>query len=215
MKPLTDGAPGSLLRTVFVTLAVLVAICFQDIPSRICLAETEAAPEKSPAARSLPGKARPKVEKTAPKKYQWLFQERKDDRSADSVDLGVFLARLDREIKEARRLYLSGEPDKAMDTYYRALDHIESLLDESPYCHPLLHSVDERFQLFDEVVTKVMGPLHVQPKADLSERVFDLMERRRVFRRLLTLKKAGILEFSDVPRDLLREESEVLQKRLE
>ncbi len=215
MKPLTDRPCNSLLRMLVVTLVAVLTISFQDIPSKICLAETEPASDKTPASRSLPSKVRPKAEKSAPKKYQWLFQEKKEDRSADSVELGVLLAKLDNEIKEARRLYLSGESDKAMEAYYRALDHLDSLLDEAPYCHPLLGALDERFQVFDEVVTKVMGPLHVQPKVDLSERVFDLMERRRVFRRLLTLKKAGILEFSDVPRDLLREESEVLEKLLE
>ena len=41
------------------------------------------------------------------------------------------------------------------------------------------------------------------------------MEKRRICRRNLTLKKAGVLGFFDVPNSLLKEESEILKKLLE
>jgi hypothetical protein len=44
------------------------------------------------------------------KKYHWLFRERAPEESVREVEPATVLEKLDREIKAARKLYLSGKP---------------------------------------------------------------------------------------------------------
>jgi hypothetical protein len=129
------------------------------------------------------------------------------------VDQEVVLNKLDKEIKEARRIYLSGKLEAAMAAYRKVTDDYEFMLDEMPPAHSLLAQMEERFPIFEEVVTKILGPLNAAPPAESAGEIFQLLERRRVCRRNLTLKKAGPVEFFDVSKNLLKDERQ-LQKRL-
>lgn len=149
------------------------------------------------------------------KKYRWLFRERPTEKSAEESDGKTVLERLDREIKQARKLYLSGETDNAILKYRSTVDHLESLIDDVPPGHPLLREMELRFQVFDELATKILGPVHLEPREDVAGRIFHLLEKRRICRRNLVLKKAGALEFFDVPSKLLAEESEILTKLIQ
>lgn len=120
--------------------------------------------------------------------------------------------RLDREIKEARRLYLAGETDNAIIKYRSAMDYFESLVDDTPPGDGLLKELEQRLSLYDEVATKILGPLHLEPSEDQAAKIFHLMEKRRICRRNLTLKKAVVLNFFDVPASLLKEEADILKK---
>jgi len=171
---------------------------------------TSGSTDSTPAAQG-----RTKPDKEPAKKYQWLFKERKAQDAAGGVEQAVITHKLDREIKEARRLYLSGETDNAIVKYRRVIDDFESMLDEIPPGHPLLKQFEERFQVFEELASKVLGPVNVAPREDLAEQIFQLMERRRVCRRKLALKKAGPIEFFDVPKNLLGDERELQNKLLE
>jgi hypothetical protein len=75
--------------------------------------------------------------------------------------------------------------------------------------------MEQRFPIFDELATKLLGPIHMDPKESLAPEVFHLLEQRRICRRNITLKKAGSVEFFDVPGSLLQEESDILGKLLE
>jgi hypothetical protein len=154
-----------------------------------------------------------KPEKEAAKKYQWLFREKEEEQSSREVDQEVVLNKLDKEIKEARRIYLSGKLEAAMAAYRKVTDDYEFMLDEMPPAHSLLAQMEQRFPIFEEVVTKILGPLNAAPPAETAGEIFQLLERRRVCRRNLTLKKAGPVEFFDVSKNLLKDERQ-LQKRL-
>jgi len=149
------------------------------------------------------------------KKYHWLFRERTPEEPAREVESATLLEKLDREIKLARKLYLSGETDNGILKYRSVVDQFESIVDDIPPGHPLLNEMEQRFSIFDELATKILGPVDLDPREDLAGQVFHLMEKRRICRRNLTLKKAGVLAFFDVPSSLLREESEILKKLLE
>ncbi len=168
------------------------------------------APKVSAPSRD---RASTKPEKESGKKYQWLFKEKKQEQASSEADQEVVLNKIDREIKEARRIYLSGKVEAAMVAYRKVIDDYEFLLDEIPPAHFLLAQMEERFPIFEEVVTKILGPLTATPSADSAGEIFQLLERRRVCRRNLTLKKVGPVEFFDVPKNLLNNERE-LQKRL-
>jgi CHAT domain len=149
------------------------------------------------------------------KKYHWLFRERAPEESVREVETATVLEKLDREIKAARKLYLSGETENGILKYRSVVDLFESIVDDIPPGHPLLNEMEQRFSIFDELATKILGPVDLEPREDLAGQVFHLMEKRRICRRNLTLKKAGVLGFFDVPSSLLKEESEILKKLLE
>jgi hypothetical protein len=149
------------------------------------------------------------------KKYRWLFREQPAEKTPTESDGKTVLEKLDREIKQARKLYLSGETENAILKYRSAVDHLESVIDDVPPGHPLLGEMELRFQVFDELATKIMGPVHLEPKEDVSGRIFHLMEKRRICRRNLVLKKAGVMELFGVPSSLLKEESEILAKLIQ
>ncbi len=146
------------------------------------------------------------------KQYRWLFRERQANEIPAPVTKITGLEQLDRDVKEARKLYLSGETDNAILQYRSALDRFESIVNDTPPGDPLLEGLEERFPIYDELATKILGPLHLEPKEESTGQVFHLMEKRRICRRNLALKKAGVLRFADVPNRLLDEESNILRK---
>jgi hypothetical protein len=150
------------------------------------------------------------------KKYHWLFRdkppEQQQPREADNIPI---FDKLDREIKAARKLYLAGDTDNGILKYRSAIDQFESLLEDIPPGHILLNEMEQRFPIFDELATKILGPIHMDPQESLAPEVFHLLEKRRICLRNLTLKKAGSIQFFDVPASLLQEESDILGKLLE
>jgi len=147
------------------------------------------------------------------KKYQWLFKrEPRADKPSQEAESVSSLQKLDGEIKEARRLYLAGETENSIMKYRSAMDYLESLVDDAPPGNALLKELEQRLSLYDELATKILGPLHLEPMEDQAARVFHLMEKRRICRRNLTLKKAVVLNFFDVPTSLLKEEAAILKK---
>jgi hypothetical protein len=155
-------------------------------------------------------------EKTGPdQRYRWLFKERKDEQSATEAESTTVLQKVDRDIKEARRLYLAGQAENSIIKYRSVLDNLEAILEDVPPGHALLKQVEERFSVFDEIATKILGPLQGEPREDLAGRVFHVMEKRRICRRDLTLKKAGLVKFFDVSPSLLEDEAETMRKLLQ
>jgi len=151
----------------------------------------------------------------AAQKYHWLFKEPGRQDVRPESEKTVIFERLDLEIKEARRLYLAGETENSILKYRSAIDHLESLLEDIPPGHRLLAEVEQRSSVYDELATKILGPLHLEPKEEQAAVIFHLMEKRRIFRRNLTLRKAGDISFFDVPKNLVSEESSLLIQLME
>jgi hypothetical protein len=149
------------------------------------------------------------------KRYRWLLKERKEEESVRETESTTLLQKLDKEIKEARRLYLAGQTENSILKYRSVLDNLESILEDIPPGHPLLRQVEDRLPVFDELATKMLGPIQLEPQEELSGRIFHLMEKRRICRRDLIMKKAGLLKFFDVSSSLLAEEAEILRKILQ
>lgn len=144
------------------------------------------------------------------KKYQWLFKDPvPEDASTEDSPL---LNRLDRELKNARKIYLSGDLENSLTGYKATMEMFEAAIQDMPPGHPLLSRLDERFAIFDELITKIMGPLNLEQREDVSATVFSLTEKKRLCRRNLILKKAGLIHFSDVPAPLVKEEAGILTK---
>lgn len=150
-----------------------------------------------------------------PKKYHWLFRQKAPELPPSDVESSTLLEPLDREIKLARKLYLSGETDNAILKYRNAVDQFEAILEDIPPGHGLLNEMEQRFVIFDELATKMLGPVHMEPGEELAGGIFHVLERRRICRRNLTLKKAGQLQFFDAPNTLVKDESDVLLKILQ
>ncbi len=182
----------------------LVAMAF-SIPNDCRAEETE----------SLKGKSRPipSVEDKS-KKYQWLFKGKVEERTAEPTPLPVFDT-MDKEIKEARRLYLAGEIHPAIEKYNSVIKLLQSTIDDLPSSNPILVELESRFAVFDEFITKIIGPLNLDTKPESTSLIFDIMESRRHCRRNLIFKKAGIIPFYDVPANLLNEEFELQGKLFE
>lgn len=156
-----------------------------------------------------------KSETVPGQKYHWLFREPSPKEAGPTAEKAAVFETLDREIKEARRLYLAGETENAILKYRSAIDHFESLLDDIPPSHRLLQEVEQRFPVYDELATKILGPANLDPKEEQAGLIFHLMEKRRIFRRNLTLRKAGDLGFFDVPKGLITEESTLLMNLMQ
>ncbi len=187
--------------------------CLPDGPLWSDTGEDQPAPSRSQDSSSDPGSPKPNGEPG--KKYEWLFKRQKEQQVSREADQAVILNKLDREIKEARRIYLSGKLDAAMAAYRKVIDDFESILDGIPPGHSLLTQMEERFSVFDEFATKILGPLSSAPSGDPADQIFQLLERRRVCRRNLVLKKVGPVEFFDVPKNLLNDERQLQMKLLE
>jgi hypothetical protein len=149
------------------------------------------------------------------KRYRWLFREPREEESPPQVEAASLLEQLDREIKRARKLYLSGETENGMLKYRSAIDQLESIVEDVPPGHSLLQELEDRLSIYEELATKILGPVHVEPKDEISGRVFHLMEKRRICRRNMVLKRAGALRFFDVPDELVTQESAILRKLIE
>lgn len=149
------------------------------------------------------------------KRYQWLFRQKAPELPASDVESSTLLEQLDREIKMARKLYLSGETENAILKYRNAVDQYESILEDIPPGHGLLNEMEQRFTIFDELATKMLGPVHLDPQEDLAGGIFHILERRRICRRNLTLKKAGQIQVFDAANSLLQDESDVLLRILQ
>ena len=152
---------------------------------------------------------------TRQRKYHWLFRQKAPELPPSDVESSTYLEQLDREIKLARRLYLSGETDNAILKYRNAVDQFETILEDIPPGHGLLNEMEQRFVIFDELVTKMLGPMHLEPQEELAGGIFHVIERRRICRRNLTLKKAGHLQFFDAAKSLVKDESDVLLRILQ
>ncbi|HMK36088.1 MAG TPA: hypothetical protein VK463_13530 [Desulfomonilaceae bacterium] len=155
------------------------------------------------------------AEENRNKKYHWLFRDKPVEQQSREPENIPMLEKLDRDIKNARKLYLSGDTDNGILKYRSAIDQFELLVEDIPPGHILLNELEQRFGIFDELATKILGPVHLDPQESLAPEVFHLLEKRRMCRRNMTLKKAGPLNFFDVPATLLQEESELLGKLLE
>ena len=146
----------------------------------------------------------------AKKKYKWLFHDR-DAQQTQTVDqpAGQF-EKFDRLVKQARKLYLAGEKENSILEYRNALDLFESVLDDLPAGSQPLRDLESRFQVFEEMLVRILGPVNSEIKEEDSGLIFHLMEKRRLARRNLTMKKAGPIEPFDVPPELLAQETELL-----
>jgi hypothetical protein len=151
----------------------------------------------------------------ASRKYHWLFRQPTPEESNPEVENLSLLEKLDKEIKQARRIYLSGETDNAIIKYRSIVDHFQALVDDVPVGHAIIQELTNRFQIFDEMAAKILGPVDGEPKEEAAGLLFHLFEKRRLCRRNLVLKKAGPIEFYDVPQVLLKEEQDILRKLLE
>ncbi len=144
------------------------------------------------------------------KKYKWLFKEA-GPQQGEYLDrpLGL-LEKFDRQVKQARKLYLGGEKENSILEYRNAIDQFELILDDLPPGSTSLTDLEARFSIFEEMVIRILGPLNAEIKEDDSGLIFHLMEKRRLARRNLTLKKAGLIEPHDVTPELLTRENELL-----
>jgi len=147
-------------------------------------------------------------------RYQWLFGKEPEE-AAHGLQSASLLDQFDREVKQARKLYLAGDSEQASLKYRSAIDRFESLLDAVPPGHPLLRELHRRLQLFDELAVKLLGPIEAQPKEEVAGQIFYLMEKRRSCLRNLVLMKAGPLRFFDVPATLVEEEANILKELAE
>lgn len=148
-------------------------------------------------------------------KYHWLFKDSPGKETGPDADRTSAFEGLDREIKEARRLYLAGETENAVLKYRSAIDHLEALLDDIPAGHGMLKEGEQRLSLYDELATKILGPVSQEPKEEQAGIIFHLMEKRRICKRNLVLRKAGEIAFFDVPWSSVQEESSLLQKLMQ
>ncbi len=161
---------------------------------------------------SISQKVYSKKEEDPTKRYHWLFKDRKID-EAEKIEshTGLFDT-LDRELREARRLYLSGDTENAILKYRSVIDGFEAILDDMPQGSPLLMELEQRIRIFDELALKILGPVHAEIPEDSSSEIFHVMEKRRLARRIMLLKKLPRLEFFDVPVRLIDEEDSLLRQ---
>ncbi len=148
------------------------------------------------------------------RRYEWLFGPQSEPPVQD-VKRSTGLESFDNEVKQARKLYLSGDPDKAILKYRSAVDQLESLIDAAPPGHSVLDEMEKRFTVFDELAVKILGPMESEPRVSAAGQLFHVLEKRRICRKILTVKKAGLVEFFDVPAGLLEEEAQLLTRLVE
>ncbi len=149
------------------------------------------------------------------KKYQWLFKDKQGPEtpiSSQSATDFPQLQRLDREIKAARKVYLAGDTDQGLAKYKETIDLFESILQDAPPGSLILAELDQRFVIYDELATKILGPVHLEPPPHAAPEIFNILERKRIARRNLVMKKAGPITFYDVAPELLQEETDRLNE---
>ncbi len=173
-------------------------------------------PLRSDSASSSIQSSRMQLAEKSPdrQRYRWLFRQQSDSDRAEPEAASI-LERLDRELKQARRLYRSGQVDNALVKFRSVIDHLEALIDDCPPGHPLLKDLARRFDVFEELTMRMLGPVESEPSKEIAGRIFHLMEKRRICLRNLTLRKAAVLDFFDVPSKLLEGEADTLKQLLQ
>jgi hypothetical protein len=137
-------------------------------------------------------------------RYQWLFKERPNKNQQREIDTTIF-TEFDREVKKARKLYLSGKSEQAVAGYRKAIDYFEAILRDIPPRNPVIAEMDRRISVFEELASKI--PVQTDTKQDLAAQIFHLMEERRVCELTLVMKKAGPIVFFDIPEKLVNAEA--------
>ncbi|MCX5872067.1 MAG: CHAT domain-containing protein [Deltaproteobacteria bacterium] len=212
-------------RQIFATILILFCVCYPFVcrgqgltvnPDEWPVSEANAAGANEALKQFSNSSGRLlRVSEEPKRKYQWLFKESQPQQSETVTDNVRLLEKFDMEVREARRLYLAGEIENAVLKYRNAIDQFEFILDDAPPVHPLLKDLEQRFSVFEEIATKILGPISSDIREEDSSRIFHLMEKRRLARRNLALKRAGLIEPFDVPASLLKQESEILNQLLE
>ncbi len=189
------GKRPLLLVRIFIALFALVTV-----------AAGSAAAQTEPRPAGGEGWAEP-----AREKFRWLFGDGAEEAAAP-VDLVPNLTRFRRTVRSARKLYLAGDMKEAIAEYRKALNQFEAFVRDLPPALPAFGSLDEGLAVYDEFAIKLLGPIHLEPKKQYTAAVFEVFERRRICRRMLCLKKAGVIELHDVPAALLKREAELLER---
>jgi hypothetical protein len=151
-----------------------------------------------------------------PKKYNWLFDKKNPtETKSEQPNYSFFFISFDKQIKLARKTYLAGEQENALKQYGAAIIQYEQMVDDIPPGHEIISELEDRFGVYDEFCAKVFGPAHMDPPDKRTAEFFQLMERRRICRRNLLMKKLGEVKFFDVSATLVKDESTLLTKLLE
>jgi len=169
--------------------------------------------EEPPRTRAdNPTQVSSRKEGDATKRYHWLFRDRKSAEPKETERYTGLFDALDKDIREARRLYLSGDTENAILKYRSSIDGFESILDDIPQGSPLLTELEQRAKIFDELAVKILGPVQAEISEDSSSKIFHVMEKRRLARRVMVLKKLPRVEFVGVPVRLMDEEEGLLRQ---
>jgi hypothetical protein len=83
-------------------------LCFQG--HALAADSDEGQPVEPELSNPSPEQGSSRRGKEPAKKYHWLFKEKKEEQASRKADQEVVLNKIDKEIKEARRIYLSGKP---------------------------------------------------------------------------------------------------------
>ncbi len=200
-KPDAHCVAGRSRRLIQVACAVLMVLAW---PACGRFSDLRAA--EGPKARPNSGKA-----DSTGEKYRWLFGDQPEAAGGESAH-HPRLKVVDREIKNARRIYASADFEEALNAYRTAIGSLESLLDETPPGHPLLTEINRRLPVFEEMASKVLGPVKVDPGQDVAAAVFEILERRRAFRLSVVLKQCGPVRYHEPASTLLEEEARLLDE---
>ena len=84
------------------------------------------------------------------------------------------LEKFDRQVKQARKLYLGGEKENSILEYRNAIDQFELILDDLPPGSTSLTDLEARFSIFEEMVIRILGPLNAEIKEDDSGLIFQI-----------------------------------------
>ncbi|MEW6349010.1 MAG: CHAT domain-containing protein [Thermodesulfobacteriota bacterium] len=185
-------------------LLACVAVIVLGLPSCGWSSDVKAA--EGPKARPLSGKA-----DSTGEKYRWLFGAQPETPGGESAHHPRLKA-VDREIKNARRIYFSADSTEALNAYRKAITSLEALLDETPPGHPLLSEISRRLPVFEEMASKILGPVNMDPPKDAASSAFEILERRRAFRLSVVVKQCGPVRFHEPASGLLDEETRLLDE---
>ena len=204
-----------LIMTVLILMIPFTAHCADpgadDGDSDIHPLMRGAGQEESTSQAQTPARSETSPQKDdAKKKYKWLFRDREAQQIQPPDQPAGQFENFDRLVKQARKLYLGGDKDNSILEYRNALDLFESILDDLPAGSLTLRDLEARFPVFEEMLIRILGPINSEIKEDDSGLIFHLMEKRRLARRNLTIKKAGSIEPYDVAPELLAQETELL-----
>ena len=125
------------LPSVALTCCLVLALCSG---ASAASGHDESAPrrDKRYSAHAMTGLKLAAGDEDRAKKYHWLFREQAPEEPVREVESATVLEKLDREIKLARKVYLSGETDNGILKYRSVVDLFESIVDDIPPGHPLV-----------------------------------------------------------------------------